>query len=106
MDTMKKIIDKVILNWRTLLTFSLLAFVAVGAESCSGKIKQEMTVVAKNVACNATSIGSNGRVVVNCSGSKDSFRSSSIAISLLQKPQSLVCTLHKAKGKADCTLKS
>lgn len=104
MNIVRDIIERVVLSWKTLILLTLLGLVLVGVESCAGLERQRMTVVAKDVPCMATSINNDGEVKVKCGGSQDSFTDSKIAISLLQKPQPLTCTLHKAKDHADCSL--
>ncbi len=101
---MEWLIDKTILNWRTVFTFSMLAIAAVSFESCAGKFQDARTVVAKDVTCMVTTIGNDATVSVNCGGSLNSFVDSELAIDLLKKPQPLVCTLHKDKDSADCAL--
>lgn len=100
----ERVIDKMILNWKTVLTFSLLAFAAVSIESCAGRVHDAQTVVAKDVPCVVTTINDDATVSVNCGGSLNSFVDSEMAIGLLKKPQPLICTLHRDKDSADCSL--
>lgn len=99
-------IDLGIQSWKTLLVLALFGGLVVGIESCAGKNAREMTVVAKDVTCSIASITTDGEIDVVCGGSTDSFTDSKIAISLLQKPERLTCTLYRAKGNADCSLPS
>lgn len=100
---MEWLIDKTILSWKALLTFSLLAFAAVSIESCAGEFQDAQTIVAKDVPCVVTTINDDATVSVNCGGSLNSFVDSEMAISLLKKPQPLTCILHKDRS-ADCSL--
>lgn len=98
------VIDKMILSWKSVLTLAILAGVVVSMESCAGRYHDAQTVVAKDVSCVVTTIGNDAKVSVSCGGSENSFVDSELAISLLKTPRPLVCTLHKDKDSADCSL--
>lgn len=93
-----------VMHWKALLVFTVLGGGAVGLENLLGVSERGMAVVAENVACSATSINSDGKVDIQCGDVQDSFTNSKIAISLLQAPQPLSCTLRETRGRADCAL--
>lgn len=93
-----------VMHWKVLLVFTALGILAVMLEHGLGVTERGMAVVAENVACSATSINSDGKIDIQCGDVQDSFTNSKIAISLLQAPQPLSCTLRETKGRADCAL--
>ena len=94
------------MHWKVLLAFAVLGSGAVILEYEIGSFQRGKTVVAESVACTATSISNDGKIDIQCGDVQDSFTDSRIAISLLQAPQPLSCTLHESKGRADCALSS